>query len=106
MNLKTLSSEKYFIKLKELILVLFSVVLIGRFASLYWVLPHFVDAFIFMGISAVALFFVGADILSEKKIFKANNIIYLALFFLSCIISCAIFIKYGWLENLKAIFIK
>lgn len=103
MNLNALSKEKYFIKLKELILVLFSVVLIGRFASLYWVLPHFVDALIFMGISAVALFFVGVDILSEKKIFKADNIIYLALFFLSCIISCAIFIKYGWLENLKAL---
>lgn len=103
MDLKTLSNEKYFGKLKEFVLILFSVMLMGRFVSLYWILPHSVDALIFMGISVMALVFVGMDLLSEKKILKVSNIIYLAIFFVSCVISCLLFMKYGWFENLKAL---
>ncbi len=103
MNLKTLSSEKYCAKLKEFILIFFLVMLVGRFISLYWVLPHFVDASIFLGISFVSLFFVGMDLTRKKKILEAENIVYLALFFLSCVVPCLIFVKYGWFDNIKAL---
>lgn len=103
MDLKTLSDAKYLIKLKEFTLILFSLMLVGRFISLYWVLPHSVDALIFMGISVVSLFFVGMDILCKKNLFQMSNMVYLLLFFVSCTISCFLFIRYGWFENLKAL---
>ena len=103
MNLKTLSDVKYLSKLKEFLLILFSLMLMGRFVSLYWVLPHSFDALVFMGLSFASLAFVVLDILSERKIFEAVNIIFLVMFFISCGISCLIFIKYGWFENLKAL---
>ncbi len=103
MDLKALSNAKYMDKLKEFMLIIFSLMLMGRFVSLYWVLPHSVDALIFLGISVAALFFVGIDIACKKDLLKTSNIIYLMVFFVSCCISCCIFIKYGWLENLKAL---
>lgn len=103
MDLKALSNTKYVSKLKEFVLILFSLMLVGRFVSLYWILPHSVDALIFMGISVVSLLFVGLDILNNKKVFQMGSIIYLAVFFVSCMVSCLLFIKYGWFENLKAL---
>ncbi len=103
MDLKALSNTKYISKLKEFILILFSLMLVGRFVSLYWVLPRSVDALIFMGISVASLLFVGLDVLNNKKLFYKGSIVYLAVFFVSCTISCLLFIKYGWFENLKAL---
>ena len=103
MNFKTLSDTEYLTKLKEFILILFFAVLAGRFVNLYWILPHSVDAIMLMVISAGALIFVGMDIFSQRKLLKTENIIYLMLFSVSCLISCLLLVRYGWHENLKAL---
>lgn len=88
---------------KTIYMVLFLFVLMGRFVSLYWVIPHFFDTLAFAGFLFFSGIFVVIDLLSEKKIFKAQDIIFLALFFASCTISCLIRINYGWSDNLKSL---
>ncbi len=103
MSFVTLADTKYYDKLKKLILLFFSLMLMGRFVSLYWIMPHAVDGLIFMGISVSSLFFVFMDFMNKRNILKTENIIWLILFFCSCVISCLMLIRYGWAENLKAL---
>lgn len=95
--------SKKFNMFKTIYMVLFLFVLIGRFVSLYWVIPHIFDTVAFMGLVCCAGFFVLFDLFGKKKIFELPNIIFLLLFFISCSVSCLIYIRYGWADNLKSL---
>ena len=94
---------KSYDKTKNIMTLFFSLMLMCRFVSIYWVMPHVVDGTIFFIISAGALFFIGSDFIKNKNILKIENIVLLILFFVSCVISCLMFVRYGYLENLKAL---
>ena len=78
---------KSYDKTKNIMTLFFSVMLMCRFVSVYWVMPHVVDGTIFFIISAGALFFIGSDFIKNKNILKTENIVLLILFFVSCVIS-------------------
>ena len=94
---------KKFNALKTLYMVLFLFVLMGRFISLYWIIPHIVDTAAFVGFTCFAAVFVIFDLMWERRILSAPNIVFLILFFISCFISCLIYVKYGWADNLKSL---
>lgn len=106
MESTVLSESQKFRKLnifKIIYMVLFLSVLIGRFVSLYWVIPHVFDTVAFVGLVCCAGAFVLFDLFGKKKIFDLPNIIFLVLFFVSCSISCLIYIRYGWADNFKSL---
>lgn len=94
---------KKFSALKTVYMVLFLFVLMGRFISLYWLIPHIVDTAAFVGFTCFAAAFVVFDLIGKRRTLSAPNIVFLILFFVSCFISCLIYVKYGWADNLKSL---
>lgn len=94
---------KSYDKTKNIITLFFSLMLMCRFVSIYWVMPHIIDGLIFFIISIGTLFFVCSDFIKTKNILKTENLFYIVLFFISCVISCLMFARYGITENLKAL---
>ncbi len=94
---------KKFSALKTVYMVLFLFVLMGRFISLYWIIPHIVDTVAFVGFTCFAAAFVIFDLIGKRRTLSVPNIVFLVLFFVSCFISCVIYVKYGWADNLKSL---
>lgn len=87
--------------LKCIYLCIFTIYLVVRevYALIYFIDSFFVTGF-FM---AVALLFIGYDVLTNRFCFKTRYFTNLALFVIIALISCVLNLKYGMFSNLKAI---
>lgn len=103
MGISSLSDTRYYDKIKNLAVAFFMFMLVGRFINLYWALPRKIDSVAFLGISFFAILFVCLDLIKNKKIYTAPNLMCLLFFTVSCAVSCLIYVEYGWAGNLKSL---